>query len=63
MAKITINIPITVEAELDKFGRVRISSATWPNLSFIEQELLKLSQIKQVLIKAKLRAERLTSKE
>jgi len=55
MAKITINYPITVEAELDEMGRVKINSATWPNLAAIEQEFLKLSAVKQALIRTELR--------
>ena len=58
MAKVRIPITITVEAELDKFGRVRINSATWPNLAQIEQEFLKLSAVKQALIRSQIRVDK-----
>ena len=61
MAKtFTINIPITVEAELTPLGLVKIVSAIWPklpNLAAIEQEFLKLPQEKQLHVRRKLRGE------
>ena len=55
MAKITINYPLTVEAELVN-GQVRITYAALPNNAAIEGEFLKLPLTKQVLIRKKLRA-------
>ena len=55
MAKyITINYPLTVEAELVN-GRVVINYAVLPNNAAIEQEFLKLSAVKQAIIRTKLR--------
>ena len=57
MAKIFITMPVTieVEAELGPFGQIKIKEASWPNAAAIEQDILKLSTIKQSLIRRRLR--------